>query len=396
MTGSHLRIRPNGQRGQVMILFAGALIAMVAVVGLAVDGGIGYFDQRGLQAAADTSSDSGARMLLADAETCFASTSRTTSLPFTDAEISQVVGEFATTLSHAGSSRTQSYTATYTTSSGAQYSPPFVVGATSISQFCVPSHLTGTTYYNQWQDPNDTNLPGPSGVEVSTQAGHHTVLLQVVGIPNMTETATATSAFAVNNGGASDLFTSVFENCLVNPATSLEVGDTVEFWNNADQWGAANCNVNTTNGAGFKGDIRHVIPDPFKVPDWVQVQPGNGNIVFPPKNATILMPVICDPGAPPTGVSACPPNSPSPCPADVTFCGTGHINVYLAAFIAVQTSSQQCKKSDHTCSGQVVDVPGLSPSSIYCYTVPGYAPQCPSGLGAFSAGTGTSDVQLLN
>jgi Flp pilus assembly protein TadG len=50
----------NGQRGQALILITFAMIALIAMVGLAVDGSMAFSDRRHAQNAADTAALAGA------------------------------------------------------------------------------------------------------------------------------------------------------------------------------------------------------------------------------------------------------------------------------------------------------------------------------------------------
>jgi hypothetical protein len=54
---------PGGQRGQVIVLFAGGLIVVVLLVGLVVDGGYGLAQRRASQNAADFAALAGARVV---------------------------------------------------------------------------------------------------------------------------------------------------------------------------------------------------------------------------------------------------------------------------------------------------------------------------------------------
>jgi len=51
--------RPPGQDGQTIVLFALSLLAIVAMAGLLIDGGMAWANQRQAQAAADTAALAG-------------------------------------------------------------------------------------------------------------------------------------------------------------------------------------------------------------------------------------------------------------------------------------------------------------------------------------------------
>src|SRR5207237_8029974 len=59
MTPNH----PKDERGQVLVIVAGALLVIVALVGLVIDGGFAWGQQRHTQNAADAASEAGALQL---------------------------------------------------------------------------------------------------------------------------------------------------------------------------------------------------------------------------------------------------------------------------------------------------------------------------------------------
>lgn len=166
------------QSGQVAVLFAIAALAIVAVVGLAVDAGTSYVDQRTLQAGSDTASTAGANMLASDFHACL----QDGSTPYTPSNIDAVVAKIADAA---------------VTASGRATAPPTVNyvlwtpgGTPQIVPYSGASWCTAQTW------------TGPSGVTVDTANAHHTVMLQLVGVPNAQETATATAGFGVFGEGA--------------------------------------------------------------------------------------------------------------------------------------------------------------------------------------------------
>ena len=65
----HLRPRPRSERGQMVVLFALLLVAMLAMVGLVLDGGAAFAQRRGEQNAADLASLAGANAYLLTSDT---------------------------------------------------------------------------------------------------------------------------------------------------------------------------------------------------------------------------------------------------------------------------------------------------------------------------------------
>lgn len=74
---------PSSQRGQVIVLFALALVALVAMVGLVIDGGGTYAQRRAMQSAADLAALAGADALINGADTTQAATDVATANGYT-------------------------------------------------------------------------------------------------------------------------------------------------------------------------------------------------------------------------------------------------------------------------------------------------------------------------
>jgi hypothetical protein len=165
------------ERGQVAVLFAIAAVALVAIVGLAVDAGTSYVDQRTLQAGSDTAATAGANMLAADFHACLASGGT----PYSATDISKVV----TTIAGAA-----------VTASGSATAPP-----TLAYVLWNPGGTPQVLPYAGGDWCSDGAWTGPSGVTVGTVNSHHTILLQVVGVSQASEAATATVGFGVVPSG---------------------------------------------------------------------------------------------------------------------------------------------------------------------------------------------------
>ncbi len=208
MTRHHSR---GAQGGQVAVLFALAAIAIVAIVGLAIDAGTSYVDQRTLQAGSDTAATAGASLLAADFKACesFGQT------PYSDSDISQVMSGIATKAVTASGQATRPVSIQYVT-----WNP----GAT-------PAIQVTTTASGTWC-PSQGTWTGPTGVTVGAFNQHRPAILQVVGIQNASETASATAAFQLEPGGEYGPFII----CATNPLTTVpgqtkpnqvQLGDTV-------------------------------------------------------------------------------------------------------------------------------------------------------------------------
>jgi Flp pilus assembly protein TadG len=239
------------QSGQVAVLFALAAIAMVAIVGLAIDGGTSYVDQRALQAGSDSSATAGATMLAADFHSCASSGS----LPYTASDITTVVTGIAK------KAVTASGHATGAGGVGMQFvnwapgaTPPLTTDSAPSSTWC-----SGNT----WQ--------GPFGVTVATANSHHTILLQIVGVSQAHEAATATVAFGLPLSGTYAPFVA----CNVQPlivastgakgtsGTTLSVGDTVLLA--SPKWGSTESTCNG-HSKDFHGYLHDPSPNPVTLP----------------------------------------------------------------------------------------------------------------------------------
>ena len=57
-------VRSDNERGQILVIVAAGLVAIIAMVALVVDGGFAWAKQRDTQNAADASAEAGATMLM--------------------------------------------------------------------------------------------------------------------------------------------------------------------------------------------------------------------------------------------------------------------------------------------------------------------------------------------
>ena len=68
-TGIRRRYGSDGEHGQMIVLFALCLVAIIAVAGLLIDGGLAWSNRRQAQAAADTAALAAAKAIVAGAAT---------------------------------------------------------------------------------------------------------------------------------------------------------------------------------------------------------------------------------------------------------------------------------------------------------------------------------------
>ncbi|MHB8324086.1 MAG: pilus assembly protein TadG-related protein [Candidatus Dormibacteria bacterium] len=238
------------QRGQVAVLFAIAAVALLAIVGLAVDAGTSYVDQRSLQAGSDTSTTAGATMLAADFHACLSGGSG--SLPYTNADISSVVTGIAYRAAAASGRATVLPEVDYVTYTGTILTDVGPV-ANYRGNLCSTGSGPGT-----WT--------GPMGVRVIAGNSHQTLVLQVVGIRNASESATSTATFGVVSGGAYAPFAACDVQPLSGPRTDsggIEVGDTVLLA--SPQW-KQHESACITGSSDFKGFLHNPVPNPITLP----------------------------------------------------------------------------------------------------------------------------------
>lgn len=281
------------QRGQVMVIFALAAVALIALVGLALDGGLAYFSRTGLQSAADTASLSATRMLAYDFDcyhnTAICPSSPPSSVPFTYADIQSEVPTILQQ-TNAGASSTDAAVAYFVNSA----SPPAPICYLYLSG----QYPVGAT--PQCVDPASLGQPvddactsagcqAAYGVEVNVSGTQATSLLPVLGLDRATEATTATAILKATNGLTGGDFAVYYVDCSNNDAP-LALNDDITYhspsWNKP--FGCA--------GIGnfqFKGCLHDPSPDPVQVPGWITVKSGGGcNFVPVAAGETITVPLV--------------------------------------------------------------------------------------------------------
>lgn len=266
----------RSERGQVLVIVAVGLIAMIAMVGLVVDGGFAWGRQRDLQNGADASAEAGAVVLaerlagIARTDADVWSSVQTTALANGVAEGSPVVpavdctgGEPAAKLGVCGY---------YTDINGTMLAGPAVVGAGSI-----PANASGVLAHGRTQ--------------------FDTFLMQVVGFNDVDVTAEATAV-----AGYVEEACPASSGCAVLPitfpvsiVTCDGTGDAVldaasYSKNTADPYVIPLCKNNAgnvgwldwTSPYGGKSELADSIENPnnpaIPVPTWLQVaETGNPN-----------------------------------------------------------------------------------------------------------------------
>ncbi|MHB1501679.1 MAG: Tad domain-containing protein [Candidatus Dormibacteria bacterium] len=228
--------RPR-QGGQVAVLFAVAAVAVIALVGLAIDAGQAFVDRSALQSGSDAAAVAGTQLLEAN----FVSEDQGGGVVYSDSQIQKAVD---TTLngSHAANSHVSSYTAYYTDYQGNLLSPPVAVGS-----------LDG-----------GNPPPAAQGVKVTAVDNQATLLLGVVGIGQSRPQATATAVTGPITGCTTD------SNCVPFAAWSVEcpsvtawkVGDPVTYFKT--KWSKETC-PSALDTNSFKGHFNSAAPTPGSV-----------------------------------------------------------------------------------------------------------------------------------
>lgn len=154
-----MKTRTYSEQGQTIVLVALALVAMIAMLGLAVDGGTAYLERRRMQNAADGAALAGARRL----SEAICTTNPNPAV--TDAEIYRVVQEYV------NRNGGQAFEARYVGFAGnrvVEYNPPVRVGSGTVP-------------------------PGASGVVVTTTITRPTYFMDLVGQSTARAAASATA-----------------------------------------------------------------------------------------------------------------------------------------------------------------------------------------------------------
>jgi Flp pilus assembly protein TadG len=179
--------RPRDERGQVLIIVAAGLLVIVAMVGLVVDGGYAWGQQRATQNASDAASEAGAAMLAAN----LAGVSPAKS----DLDVQNAVN------ASGQSNGIGNPVACYTNFDGA---PINLSGAVTGNHDCTGAALVG----------NGSIAAGAYGVMAQGQRTFNTFLMRAVGFPQLTTTTLATA-----RAGYQTSVCSASEGCIILPVT---------------------------------------------------------------------------------------------------------------------------------------------------------------------------------
>ena len=363
-----------GPRGQVAVLFALAAVAIIGIAGLALDAGLSYMGQTGLQSASDNASLAVARMLATD-YTSQQQSPPAGSMPFTYAEMVSTVQDLVAA-NGAGSTRATSYSAYFTNTSGVR-----------ICQFAPTGLATCPTVY-----PLSGGLPEASGALLASGAQvvpsntHQTSVLGLLGIDRAGESAPATAVFGVVQGIAANNANFAVYDIYCPENAPLALGDTITYyspsWKKA--WGCAGL-----QDSNFKGDLHQALPNPLTVPGWISAKSGSGTVTPVTTGEIIVVPMIdCANHGSVCTEPVSPGVCPSPFPSSLPTSGR---DVMCAVGLIAIKALDNCNTGS-VCTGEVVPFLQGQAGVLICPSMAD--PTCGNETG--TKGTESVATELLN
>ncbi len=363
-----------GARGQVAVLFAIAAVAIIGMAGLALDAGLSYMGQTGLQSASDNASLAVARMLATD-YTSQQQSPPAASMPFTYAQMVSTVQDLVAG-NGAGSTRATSYSAYFTDTSG-----------THLCQFAPAALATcPTTYALSGGLPEASGALLASGAQVVPTNTHQTSVLGILGIDRASESAPATAVFGVVQGIAADNANFAVYDIYCPTGKPLALYQTITYY--SPQW-KKSWPCAGLQDSNFKGDLHQALPDPLTVPGWISAKSGSGTVTPVTTGEIIVVPMIdcADHGAvctEPVSPGVCPSTFPSTLP-------TSGRDVMCAVGLIAIKALDNCNTGS-VCTGEVVPFLQGQAGILICPTTSN--PKCGNETG--TQGTETVATELLN
>ncbi|MGB6770683.1 MAG: pilus assembly protein TadG-related protein [Candidatus Dormiibacterota bacterium] len=342
------RSRLRGQGGQVAVLFALSAVVLVAVVGLAVDGGSSYVSQRAFQGGVDSASDAGARMLAADFTACISSTT----LPYTNSQIATATASVVT--------------AAVTGSSANTTGSPLTTAQYVTDTTGTPSPVSGTISSYSGTLCTSGVWTGPQGVQVQSTASHKTFLLNVVGISTATESAHAISLFGPVGSGPDIPFVAYADLSCGTTNTPVVPGSVITYYDSPN-WANDYPNCPIPGPSSFKGFLKDQTPTTLTVPGSFTAQDGGavGQWPFPiSAGQTLLLPLVLCQATAQFPNASCSYSSPL-------------YTLYAVGLIEIKAIGNCRSSADAPCQGTVLPVvSGGLGGIIFCPT--SGSPSCSS------------------
>ena len=337
-----------GARGQVAVLFAIAAVAIIGMAGLALDAGLSYMGQTGLQSASDNASLAVARMLAMDYSSQQQSPPAA-SMPFTYAQMVSTVQDLVAA-NGAGSTRATSYSA-------------YFIGPNDIHlcQFAPAALATCPTKYALSGGlPEASGALTASGAEVVPTNTHQTSVLGILGIDRASETAPATAVFGVVQGIAANNANFAVYDIYCPTMSALTLYQTITYYSPQWQklWECAGL-----NDSQLKGDLHQSLPDPLIAPGWISAKSGSGTVTPVTAGETIVVPMI-DCAA--HGSVCTEPVTPGVCPSPFpsTLPTSGRDVMCAVGLIAIKALNN-CNTGS-VCTGEVVPLSGSQGGILIC------------------------------
>jgi Putative Flp pilus-assembly TadE/G-like len=249
--------QPSSERGQVLIIVAGSIIVIIAMVGLVIDGGFAWGQQRQTQNGTDAISEAGAVQL--------ADNLAGVSPQRTDADV------LAAVTAAADADGIPTPTACYTNFNG---HPIDATGSITSN----PSSCSGAALVGGGLIPS-----GSWGVRAEGSRTFNTFLMRVIGIRQMTTTATATTRVGYTAGACA-----ATAGCNVLPITVPVTVVSCDSTGNAEP-----TNINYTLGKVYIIPLCKVGPGNVGWIDWTPTAGGTNELIqaiLTPSNPALSWP----------------------------------------------------------------------------------------------------------
>jgi hypothetical protein len=393
-----------------MVLFVIMAVVLVGIAGLALDSGLSYMNRTTLQGAADTASQTGARMLAAD----YGQGSSTS--PFTMAQIAATV-QSVLEGSSAGPTAASVFSGYLVTGTSVDSGTLCVASNPGV----VPQPGTGQCIVCQFY-PSSAATPGvpnctvalsdlagvipADGVDVVDTNSNPTPLLGLLGIHSASQGATATSIFGLP--GVPSPPYAVWYDCFSTSPTLTPwapqvgppaIGDYVMYYNNAGGKGGyqaqAACGDSNDSDASFKGDLHApMFPVPPRVPGWLNAAGGTAATTLQPvtHDSTFLLPFVDCLGPNNTWPLTCT-GLPSQCALDTAFNTTipspaGKWDLCVVGYAYVKAINDCNTGSGGTstpCVAQIIHNPNVPAGGFLCDPLGTPSPPCTNSSGTSGA-----------
>lgn len=393
------------------VLLALGAVVIVGMVGLAIDGGLGYMNRTTLQGAADTASQAGASMLASD-YSYSQSYSPITGSPSPQFTYSQIQSTVQTDLgsSSSGPTTAQAYSAFFVTADTLLCQTPTSGSVASPGNGqCLDCQFYGTATAGI---PTCTGIPSTTatlpvplvdGVEVIPTNTNATPFLGLLGINHSSQAANATSVFGLVSGATTEPYI-VWYDCYSNSASGTPpvvgpppLGSFVTYYDNKGgptkgYQTNGTCGDPNNNDASFKGNLSDTQPTPAVVPGWLNAKGGTtATTLTPIPNGTKFLLPFVDCLGPDNKFSTWSGSCPVAPGSTTPVCGTTFnppqpsydTDVCVVGFVYVQAQGDcnyGSSPASTTCVAKVIPFTSTQSGMIICEPSP-QSPSCGNLLG---------------